>query len=32
VYNPAGNFMGQLKENVMKRPGNPESFSEDDSD
>jgi len=32
VYNPAGNFMGKLKENVMKRPGNPERYSETDSD
>jgi len=28
VYNPAGNFMGQLKDNVLKRPGNQQSHSD----
>jgi len=32
VYNPAGNFMGQLKDNVMKRPGNQDKYSDTDSD
>ncbi|XP_021963655.1 Golgi-associated plant pathogenesis-related protein 1 isoform X2 [Folsomia candida] len=32
IYNPAGNLMGKLKDNVMKRPGNPEKYSETDSD